>query len=50
MNTLEIINLVPATKTEQKSMAEQFINLVADGEVSPIEAVTKMKSLSLIHI
>ena len=46
MNTLEIINRVPATKTEQKSMAEQFINLVADGEVSPIEAVTKMKSIA----
>lgn len=36
---------IPATKTEQQAMAQQFAKLVQEGVVNPIEAFVKMKSM-----
>lgn len=44
MNELTI-NRVPANKTEQKNMADEFVRQVLEGEVNPIQAVVQMKSL-----
>lgn len=44
MNEL-IINTIPQTKSEQSSMAAQFVEQVKNGDVSPLDAVAKMKSL-----
>ena len=44
MNEL-IIYTIPQTKSEQSSMAAQFVEQVKNGDVSPLDAVAKMKSL-----
>ena len=40
------ITSVPSNKTEQKAMAQRFIERVTDGDVDPIAAIVQMKSLS----
>lgn len=44
MNELAI-NQFPTNKTEQSVMAARFAKSIENGEVSPLEAVAKMKSL-----
>lgn len=44
MNELSI-NQFPTNKNEQSIMAARFAQAIADGEVSPLDAVAKMKSL-----
>lgn len=44
MNELSI-NQFPKNKNEQSIMAAQFAKSIADGEVSPLDAVAKMKSI-----
>ena len=44
MNEL-IINTIPQTKSEQSSMAAQFVEQVKNGDVPTLDAVAKMKSL-----
>ena len=40
------ISKIPATKSEQEQLASLFIQKVLDGEISAIEAVIQMKSIS----
>lgn len=48
MNDNELIplNRVPATKKEQKALAEGLARRVAEGEVAPMAAYVQMKSLA----
>ena len=40
------INKIPASKSEQEQLASLFIQKVLDGEISAIESVIQMKSIS----
>ena len=40
------INRIPASKSEQEELASLFIQKILDGEISAIEAVIQMKSIS----
>ncbi len=45
MNELTF-DAIPANKAEQKALAEQLIAYINDGEINPLEAVVKVKSIS----